>query len=99
MVSDSAPQRARLHAILRGRVQGVNFRMFTAFWARDLGLSGTVRNLPDGRSVEVVADGPRPALDDLLTRLRQGPRGARVDRVDVTWQEPAGDECGFHVVG
>jgi acylphosphatase len=89
---------ARLRAIVHGRVQGVNFRRFTAFWARELGLSGTVRNLPDGRAVEVVAEGPRPALDGLLTRLRQGPRGARVDAVDVTWQEPAGDAGEFHVI-
>ena len=98
MAHDRVRTAARFHAIVRGRVQGVYFRDFTTSWARQINLSGTVRNLPDGHSVEVVAEGPRPALDDLLARLRQGPRGARVDGVDVTWQEPAGDEGGFYVI-
>ena len=76
----------RLRAIVRGRVQGVNFRVFTADHARRLRLSGTVRNLKDGRSVEVAAEGLRPALETLLARLHEGPRFARVDTVDVEWQ-------------
>lgn len=79
-----------LHAVVRGRVQGVNFRQFVFTRARFLGLRGYVRNLSDGCSVEVKAEGPRSALEQLLEYLREGPRMARVDAVDVTWGEATG---------
>lgn len=63
---------------IRGKVQGVGFRAFTARRARELGLAGRVRNLPDG-SVEAEAAGPREELDRLAEAVRRGPRGARVD--------------------
>ena len=68
----------RLHAQVRGRVQGVSFRFYTRDQAVGLGLTGWVSNRDDG-SVEVVAEGARPALDRLLAWLRQGPPSARVD--------------------
>jgi len=80
-------EKASLRAIVRGRVQGVGFRDFVWRRARFLGLAGYVRNLPDGRSVEVVAEGPRQALEQLLEFLWEGPRAARVDQVDVEWGE------------
>lgn len=88
---------AALHAIVRGRVQGVNFRQFVYTRARFLGLRGYVRNLPDGRSVEVVAEGPRPDLEQLLEYLREGPRMARVDQVEVRWGDATGlyDDFGI----
>lgn len=98
MADGDRPTRARLRAVVRGRVQGVNYRSFTASWARHLGVSGTVRNLPDGRSVEVYAEGRRAALNDLLNRLREGPRFARVDEIEVEWLDPSGDEGGFYVL-
>ncbi len=70
----------RLHAQVYGRVQGVSFRFYTRDTAAVLGLTGWVANRYDG-SVEVVAEGPRPALDRLLEFLRQGPSMARVDQV------------------
>ena len=60
-----------------GRVQGVGFRWFTRREAQELGLTGRVRNLADGR-VEVEVAGPRERLDAFRERLRQGPPGARV---------------------
>jgi len=63
-----------------GRVQGVGFRWWTRGVAEELGVGGTVRNLPDG-SVEVSAYGPGPILDELERRLRRGPAIARVDAV------------------
>ncbi len=86
-----------LHAIVRGRVQGVNFRQFVYTRARFLGLRGYVRNLQDGRSVEVLAEGSREALEQLLEYLHEGPRMARVDAVDVTWREPTGAYQDFHI--
>lgn len=65
-----------------GRVQGVGFRHWTRTTAERLGLSGTVRNLPDG-SVEVQAAGSVRALRDLERALRDGPPAARVERVDA----------------
>ena len=68
--------------LIEGRVQGVGFRHFTRKAARELGLSGFVRNLPDG-SVEAVAAGPGEALEALERHLRQGPPASRVDTVQV----------------
>ncbi|HEY6477287.1 MAG TPA: acylphosphatase [Polyangia bacterium] len=67
---------------VRGRVQGVGYRASTAHEARRLGLSGWVRNLPDG-TVEVAARGDAAAVDVLIGWLATGPRGARVTGVDV----------------
>ena len=79
----------RLHAVIRGDVQGVGFRYFLVQAARPIGLRGWVRNRPDG-SVELVAEGGRADLDALLGAARQGPRGARVSDVDVEWTPAAG---------
>jgi acylphosphatase len=68
--------------LIEGRVQGVGFRHFTRKAAKGLGLSGFVRNLPDG-SVEAVAAGPGEALEALERHLRQGPPASRVDTVQV----------------
>ncbi len=67
--------------IVRGRVQGVGFRFFVEREAHMLGLAGWVRNNPDG-SVEVLAMGTPEQLAGLRSRLRAGPRAARVDAVD-----------------
>ena len=88
---------AAVRAVVRGRVQGVGFREFVLNRARFLAVSGYVRNLPDGRSLEVVAEGSRPELEQLLEYLREGPRLARVDAVDADWGEPTGAYDGFGV--
>lgn len=69
--------------VVEGRVQGVGFRWFVLRHARDLGLGGFVRNLPDG-SVEIVAAGPPAAIDQLAAYLADGPAAARVARVTRT---------------
>lgn len=74
----------RLSAQLTGRVQGVGFRNFTQMRARQLGVTGWVRNERDG-SVRLEAEGPRGALEDLLDAVRDGPRMARVEDVDADW--------------
>jgi acylphosphatase len=71
---------------VHGRVQGVWYRAATADEARRLGLGGAVSNLPDG-SVEVVASGPRAALERLIAWCRRGPPLARVDAVEVAWHD------------
>jgi acylphosphatase len=95
-VSEDSP--VVLHAIVRGRVQGVNFRDFVYARARALGLTGYVKNVRDDhRAVEVVAEGDRAALGRLLARLREGPRSARVDAIDERWGEAAGEFDEFEV--
>ena len=80
----------RVRAVLSGRVQGVGFRFFAEVWAERLGVGGYARNLPDGR-LEVVAEGPEPAVRDFLDAIRRGPRSAVVAGVDLHWEEPQGD--------
>jgi len=72
----------QIHAIVRGRVQGVGFRASTAHEARRLGLDGWVRNQLDG-TVEVVAAGDDAAVDELAAWLKQGSRGAHVTGLDI----------------
>jgi acylphosphatase len=86
----------RLHAFVSGRVQGVFFRAHTQERARSLGLSGWVRNLPDGR-VEIAAEGGETKLKTLLEWLHTGPPAARVARVDTTWESPCGEQ-GFRIL-
>jgi acylphosphatase len=82
---------------VHGRVQGVGFRYFVQDRASALGLTGYVRNAPDGRRVEVVAEGPRPALQRLLEALRQGPPGAYVERVVPAWGSASGAFSTFTI--
>lgn len=86
-----------LTAVVRGRVQGVNFRDFAQRRAIALGLRGYVRNLPDGQSVEVYAEGEETALQTLVEHLRKGPPLARVDAIEERWGEPRGEVEGFTV--
>lgn len=89
---------ARLEAIVRGVVQGVGFRFFVDREARSLGLSGFVRNRGDG-SVEVVAEGSKGLLEDLLASLKRGPLGADVSGVDVRWAKPLEEFPRFEIKG
>lgn len=85
-----------LHYLLSGRVQGVGFRHFTRSKARELGLTGTVANLPDGR-VEVWVAGEEEALERFEAAIRQGPPAGRVEEVEKEVVDDAGWD-GFRVV-
>jgi len=92
-----AGQKARMRAIVKGIVQGVGFRYFTVYQAQRIGgITGYVRNLRDG-SVEVVAEGEREKLEQLLAQLRKGPTGAHVTGVDVFWENPTGEFTNFGI--
>jgi acylphosphatase len=84
--------RTTLHARITGRVQGVSFRAWTQDQARALDLAGWVRNRADG-SVEALISGPVRAVDDLRTRLEDGPPAARVHKVETN---PAEDTDAPH---
>jgi acylphosphatase len=74
----------------------VSFRYYTRRRARELGLVGYVRNLWDG-TVEVVAEGPRPELEELLSFLHIGPQAAFVTQVDTQWPAPIDEFDRFEV--
>lgn len=87
--------RARLE--VRGRVQGVWFRGSMEAEARRLGVSGWVRNRPDG-TVEAEAEGETTAVEALVAWARHGPPGARVTDVRLEWIEPEGGRSDRFVV-
>lgn len=89
-------EQVRLRAVMHGRVQGVNFRYYTLQQARQLGITGYVRNLWDG-TVQVVAEGQRENVTRLLNWLRKGPRMAFVEKVDVQWLPHTGEFQRFEV--
>ena len=84
--------------IVRGRVQGVGFRWFVEREAHTLGIAGWVRNDHDG-SVEVLAQGSRDQIAGLHSRLREGPRAARVDAVEVRDAKPVPGLSSFRIEG
>jgi acylphosphatase len=86
----------RLHAVAHGYVQGVGFRAFVARESRRLGLAGSVRNRADG-TVEVIAEGERRVLEELLLALHRGPAEAEVQRVDARWSAAEGGLTRFEV--
>ena len=87
-----------VQVLIQGRVQGVGFRYFVWERARSLGLAGVVRNRADG-GVEVEAEGDRTALGELLAALREGPRAARVTRVEESWSEGPPRHREFQIRG
>jgi acylphosphatase len=87
---------ARVHLRIEGRVQGVFFRASTVQQAQRLGLTGWVRNSPDG-SVEVLAEGPYATVESLVAWCRQGPPGAKVTNVDLRWEQPRQEFSTFSI--
>jgi acylphosphatase len=90
-------QKAR-RFVVRGRVQGVGFRWFVEREAHLLGIAGWVRNKADG-SVEVLAQGSAAQLAGLRSRLREGPRAARVDDVQEAEAKPTAGLSSFRIEG
>jgi len=86
----------RVYALVRGRVQGVGFRVFAQRQALVRGLKGFVRPLVDGR-VEVVVEGPAPKVAEFLDKLKRGPHAARVENVSVTEERPEANFKGFEI--
>ncbi len=86
----------RAHVFVSGWVQGVFFRAETRDLARQLGVTGWVRNLWDGR-VEAVFEGEDWAIEQLVAWCHRGPRGAQVDNVNVTHEAPTGEHQTFNI--
>lgn len=88
-----------MHVLVHGRVQMVGYRMFAEQKAAQLGaVRGTVRNLPDGATVEVIAEGRRPTLETLLDELQIGPPHAIVRDLEVTWSKATGEFSRFETI-
>ncbi|MCC6004019.1 MAG: acylphosphatase [Thermofilum sp.] len=86
----------RARILVSGLVQGVFYRATMREVARSLGVTGWVRNLPDGR-VEAVAEGDEDAVKKLIEWAKQGPPLARVEKVDVEWKEYRGEYKDFYI--
>lgn len=78
----------RAHVVAQGRVQGVGFRMFLQSQATRHGLSGWVRNLPDGR-IETEVEGNAVLVDEFIQAVKRGPSLARVQDIEVEWIDPS----------
>jgi acylphosphatase len=87
----------QLHAIVRGRVQGVSFRYNAQHAARRLDLMGWVRNLPDG-TVETLAQGDEARLQQYEAWLQHGPQGAVVTAVDTQWSDMSSPYNSFEIL-
>ena len=86
----------RAELLISGMVQGVFYRASAQQEAQRLGLTGEVRNLPDG-NVEAVVEGPRERVDEFIAWCRRGPPSARVEDVRVRWSKARGEFRTFMV--
>ena len=89
-------RKMQLFVIITGKVQGVGFRNFTQLNARQLGINGYAKNLPNG-TVEVVAEGDKAQLDALVALLKKGPRYARVDSLEIDERSFTGEYKSFGI--
>lgn len=88
----------RAHIYVKGRVQGVFYRVWAKKNAKELRLTGFVRNLVDGR-IEIVAEGKRQKLTKLAELIEKGPQLAKVEHVDVIWEKATGEFEKFEIIG
>ena len=92
-----ADDRAQVTLVIEGRAQGVFFRASTLEQAQSLNVTGWVKNCGDG-SVEVVAEGARSALDQLIAWCHHGPPAARIDHVGIRWSAFKDEFDTFRIV-
>ncbi len=76
----------KIHLLISGKVQGVFYRVNTKNKADELGLTGWVKNIPDGK-VEVLAEGKERGLKEFIKWCYNGSKGAKVDKVEVEWRD------------
>jgi len=88
--------KARAHIWISGQVQGVFFRDATRKKAEDLRITGWVRNLPDGR-VEAILEGDKEAVDKIIEWAKEGPDTARIEEVEVKWENYKDEFSSFQV--
>ena len=96
MLTIEVNRKMQLFVLISGKVQGVGFRNFTRMNAKQLGINGYAKNLPNGK-VEVVAEADKSQLDALIALLKQGPRFARVDSLEVDERPFTGEYKTFGI--
>lgn len=90
-------KKVRAHIFVSGQVQGVCFRIDTQQVARELGLTGWVKNLSNGK-VEIIAEGEEEKVKQMVDWVKQGPPVAQVNNVDIEWQKYKGEFKSFHIL-
>jgi acylphosphatase len=90
------PEEKRVHIFVGGRVQGVFFRQNTFYKAKELGVFGFVRNLPDGR-VEAVFEGKKDKVEKMIEWMRVGPKYAKVENCEIFWEDYKGEFNDFEI--
>ena len=85
-----------VHILVHGRVTGVYFRAAAQREAKRLGITGWVRNRPDG-TVEILAEGEEDAVKELIGWAHHGPSAARVEDVDVRYRSYTGEHSSFRI--
>lgn len=94
--ASSEREKVRAHIFVSGKVQGVFFREKTRKKAGDLGVLGWVKNLRDGR-VEAVFEGGKDEVEKMVDWARKGPIWAKVDSLDVIWEDCTGQLASFEI--
>ena len=90
------PQDVRAHVWVKGRVQGVGFRAHVEYHARQVGVTGWVRNV-GYETVEAVAEGEKSKVERFIEMMKEGPRMSKVDESKIEWEEPTGEFQMFGV--
>lgn len=86
----------RVHIFISGLVQGVFYRQKTQDIAKELGIGGWVRNLANGQ-VEIIAEGDKERIEELITWLKKGPAGAKVEKVDFNFENYKSEFSDFEI--
>lgn len=86
----------RVHIFVEGKVQGVFFRQNTLYKAKELGVFGFVRNLPDGR-VEAVFEGDKDKVEKMIDWAKEGPKYARVENCEVLYEDYKAEFNNFEI--
>lgn len=86
----------QIHGVIYGYIQGVFFRVFIKDKADELDLVGWVRNEADG-TVQMVAQGEEENLKKLIGYCKEGPRFAKIDKVEIKWEQATGQFCDFRI--
>lgn len=89
-------EKVRVHIFVSGKVHGVFFRSETQAKAQELGLTGWVKNLADGR-VEIVAEGEKEMVEKLVEWAKRGPDSAKVGSLEIDWQKYQGEFKNFEI--
>lgn len=94
---EKMPAMISAHIIVNGRVQGVGFRYFVQRHANRLGLTGFVRNVQHGSSVEIIVEGEKRNLETIIELITKGPELAKVTGIDIQWSDSSNLFTSFEV--